>query len=146
MENDKFALGIAFLTLVFICLLFFYNGQWNLALYSQSEVITPQVYKNYRFILSPASGIAVALGALSIIELLWLVPEKDRERINHLALWIIITILGNSFIAYLISKRPDCTVDPEFWKQSVGLTISTIVWYCLLMWVFRTKRISNKKR
>ena len=146
MENDKFALGIAFVTLVFICLLFFYNGQWNLALYSQSEVITPQVYKNYRFILSPASGIAVALGALSIIELVWLVPEKDRERINHLALWIIITILGNSFTAYLISKRPDCTVDPEFWKQSVGLTISTIVWYCLLMWVFRTKRISNKKR
>ena len=146
MENDKFALGIAFLILLFICLLFFYNGQWNLALYSQSEVITPQVYKNYRLILSPASGIAVGLGALSIIELLWLVPEKDRERKYHLALWIIITILGNSFTAYLISKRPNCTVDPEFWEQSIGLTITTIAWYCLLMRVFRTKSYLNKKR
>ena len=146
MDDNRFALAIALVSLFFICLLLFYNGQWNIALYSESEVITSAVYKNYRLILSPASGIALALGAISTLEVLWLVPEKDRERLNHLALWIFLTVLGNSFTAYLISKRPGCTIELGFWIQSVGLTLATIAWYYMLMWVFRTRRFSKMKR
>ena len=146
MDDNRFALAIALVTLFFICLLLFYNGQWNIALYSESEVITSAVYKNYRLILSPASGIALALGAISTLEVLWLVPEKNRERLNHLALWIFLTVLGNSFTAYLISKRPDCSIELEFWIHSVGLTLATIAWYYMLMWVFRTRMFPKKKK
>ena len=146
MDDNSFALAIALVTLFFICLLLFYNGQWNIALYSESEVITSVVYKNYRLILSPASGIALAFGAISTLEVLWLVPEKDRERLNHLALWIFLTLLGNSFTAYLITKRPGCTIELEFWIQSLGLTLATFAWYYLLMWVFRTKKFPKKNK
>ena len=106
------------------------------------ETISMVVCWNSCFVISPATGIGFALGALSLLEILWLIPEEERRRSYHLALWIIITILGNSLIAYLISQRSGSSVDVNVWMFLISTTIINTGWYFLLFWSL----IMKKKR
>ena len=139
----KHYLGLVVCTSIFIVLCFYYNGLWNIALYSNAEVITSHILRDYILKFSPATGIAFALGSISTLEILWLVPEEKREKYYHLTLWIAITIFGNSFMAYLISQRPDRLVEIDAWIIIVETTVINIIWYFLLLWTVRMKKITK---
>ena len=140
MEKEKINWRIVICCGTFILLWFIYNGLWNVALYSNSEVISFFVFEHYCLILSPASGIAFALGAISTLEIKWLIPEEKRQSDYHMALLIMITILGNSFTSYLISKRPNCFVELDVWLLICETTVINCLWYHLLVWTVGKKR------
>lgn len=141
MERKKYYGGVLICAILFVYLWFSYNGLLNAALYSMHETISMSVYWNSCFVLSPATGIGFALGTLSLLEILWLVPEEVRQRNYHLALWIIITFLGNSFIAYLISRRSGSPVEINVWMILTSTTIINIGWYFLLFWSLSMRKI-----
>lgn len=143
MEKEKLNWRIVICCGIFLLLWLIYNGLWNVALYSNSEVISFLVLKSYCLFLSPASGIALALGAISTLEIKWLIPENNRKRNYHMALWIMITILGNSFTSYLISKRPNCFVELDVWLLICETTVINCLWYYFLVWAVGKERINK---
>lgn len=140
MEKKKINWRIVLCCGTFILLWLIYNGLWNVALYSNSEVISFFVFKGYCLFLSPASGIALALGAISTLEIKGLIPEEKRQSDYHMALMIMTTILGNSFTSYLISKRPNCSVELDVWLLICGITLINCLWYFLLVWAIGKKK------
>ena len=123
-------------------LLLSYNGLWNFALYPEDGYYaqTIQYFLDACLTLSPASTIAASLGAISIFEIHCTVPDDKQMASKELILWSLLTILLNSYTAYLISNGAAKGLDLEIWMILIETTAINIVWYYLLLWILKKRK------
>ena len=113
----------------FFFLLFCYNGLWNIALYPTEVVFaeTTSSFINACLMLTPATLIAVSFGALSVLELVCTVEDNEWKTIVEMILWSLLTILVNSFTAYLISIGNLSSIG--IWMVLIITSVVNIIWY-----------------
>ena len=114
---------------LFFYLLLCYNGLWNMALYP-AEVRHIDALSSFLAVcqvLTPATLIAISFGALSVLELVCTVPDNAWKTIMEMILWSLLTILVNSFMAYLISTGNNSGMG--IWWILITTSVVNIVWY-----------------
>ena len=77
--------------------------------------------------LTPATLIVTSFGALSVLELVCTVPDNEWKTIVEMFLWSLLTILMNSFTAYLISTGDNLSVG--IWMILIITSVVNVVWY-----------------
>lgn len=114
---------------IFFYLLLSYNGLWNMALYpSEAKCVdTLSSFLDVCLMLTPATLIAISFGALSVLELVCTVPDNEWKTIMEMILWSLLTILVNSFTAYLISSGNNSNTG--IWLILITTSVVNIVWY-----------------
>ena len=121
---------------LYLCLLLCYNGLWNLALYPFYGSLDKTVsdFVDLCRTMSPATGIAASLSAISVLEIVWIAPKDKPRSTMEMLLWSMITILLNSFTAYLISIKNASWIEKNIWMILVVTTVVNILWYYALVW------------
>lgn len=114
---------------IFCFLLLCYNGLWNLALYPAEAKYTETLssFLGICQMLTPATLIAVSFGALSLLELVCTVPDNEWKTIMEMFLWSLLTMLMNSFTAYLISSGNNSSTG--IWMILIITSVVNIIWY-----------------
>lgn len=114
---------------IFLYLLLSYNGLWNIALYPSEAnyADTLSSFLDVCMMLTPATLIAACFGALSVLELVCMVPDNEWKTIMQMILWSLLTILMNSFTAYLISTGNNYGMG--IWLILITTSVLNIVWY-----------------
>ena len=114
---------------LFFYLLLCYNGLWNMALYPAGtrHIDALSSFLDVRQMLTPATLIAISFGALSVLELVCTVPDNEWKTIMEMILWSLLTILVNSFMAYLISTGNNSGMG--IWLILITTSVVNIVWY-----------------
>jgi hypothetical protein len=77
--------------------------------------------------LTPATLIAISFGALSVLELVCTVPDNEWKTIMEMILWSLLTILVNSFMAYLISMGNNSGMG--IWLILITTSVVNVIWY-----------------
>ena len=131
---------IALCVVVFFYLLFCYNGLWNMALYPTEALYTETLssFLDICLMLTPATLIATSFGALSVLELVCTVPDNEWKTIMEMFLWSLLTILMNSFVAYLISTGNNSSVG--IWMVLIITSVVNIVWYISMIILFKSSK------
>ncbi len=121
--------GIVLSVVLFFCLLFCYNGLWNIALYPAGTEYVENLgsFMDKCKILTPATLIAGSFGALSVLELICTVEDKEWRTIVEMILWSLLTILMNSYTAYLISSSNKSSM--SIWMILIVTSFVNIIWY-----------------
>jgi hypothetical protein len=102
---------------------------WNLALYP-AEVKYTETFSSFVdvcLMLTPATLIAASFGALSVLELVCTVEDNEWKTIMEMFLWSLLTILMNSFTAYLISSGNNSSIG--IWMILITTSVVNIIWY-----------------
>ena len=129
-----------------VYLLLAYNGLWNLALYSMPEGVgeITSVFVQYCMMITPASAIAVSLGGISTLEIVCTITDNEWKSVVQMLLWSLLTILLNSFTAYLISKGMGNSIEPGVALILIGTTVINIIWYLQLLSVLKKSKYWNR--
>ena len=135
---------IALCVVVFFYLLFCYNGLWNMALYPTEALYTETLssFLDVCLKFTPATLIATSFGALSVLELVCTVPDNEWKTIMEMFLWSLLTILMNSFTAYLISTGNNSSVG--IWMILIITSVVNIVWYISMIILFKSSKHLHK--
>ena len=88
--------------------------------------------------LTPATLIATSFGALSVLELVCTVPDNEWKTIMEMFLWSLLTILMNSFLAYLISSGNNSSVG--IWMILIITSVVNIVWYVSMIILLKSSK------
>ncbi len=125
---------------VFFYLLFCYNGLWNMSLYPTEALYTETIssFLDVCLMLTPATLIATSFGALSVLELVCTVPDNEWKTIMEMFLWSLLTILMNSFLAYLISSGNNSSVG--IWMILIITSVVNIVWYVSMIILLKSSK------
>ena len=125
---------------VFFYLLFCYNGLWNMSLYPTEALYTETLssFLDICLMLTPVTLIATSFGALSVLELVCTVPDNEWKTIMEMFLWSLLTILMNSFVAYLISTGNNSSVG--IWMVLIITSVVNIVWYISMIILFKSSK------
>lgn len=120
---------IVLCVVLFFCMLLCYNGLWNMALYPAEAryIDTLGSFIDACMMLTTATLIATSFGALSVLELVCTAPDNEWKTITQMILWSLLTILMNSFMAYMISTGNNSGVG--MWLILITTTVISIVWY-----------------
>lgn len=135
---------IALCVVVFFYLLFCYNGLWNMSLYPTEALYTekPSSFLDICLMLTPATLIATSFGALSVLELVCTVPDNEWKTIMEMFLWSLLTILVNSFTAYLISTGNNSNMG--IWLILITTSVVNIVWYISMIILLKSSKHLHK--
>ena len=146
MGKTKYYSSLVICGILFVCLLLLYNGLWNIALYPMSESIsgTSTCFINYCMMLTPASAIAASLGGLSILEIVCNITDSKWKSVAEMILWSLLTILLNSYTAYLISKSMENGIESIITIILIGTTVINIIWYVLFLSVLKQSKYWNR--
>lgn len=130
--------------LIWCYLLLCYNGLWNMALYPAEAkyVETLNSFMNACLMLTPATLIAASLGALSVLELVCTVEDDEWKTIMEMILWSLLTILMNSFTAYLISLGNNLSIG--VWMILILTSVVNIVWYISTIILLKSSKRVHK--
>ena len=91
---------------------------------------------------TPATLIATSFGALSVLELVCTVPDNKWKTIMEMFLWSLLTILVNSFTAYLISTGINSSIG--IWLILIITSVVNIIWYISMIILLKSsKRIQE---
>ena len=122
---SRIVLCVALFIYLFLC----YNGLWNMVLYPADAryIGTLSSFLDVCQMLTPATLIAISFGALSVLELVCTVPDNEWKTIMEIILWSLLTILVNSFTAYLISTGNNSSIG--IWLIHITTSVVNIVWY-----------------
>ena len=131
---------IALCVVVFFYLLFCYNGLWNMALYPTEALYTETLssFLDVCLKFTPATLIATSFGALSVLELVCTVPDNEWKTIMEMFLWSLLTILMNSFMAYLISTGNNSSVG--IWMVLIITSVVNIGWYISMIFLLKSSK------
>lgn len=131
---------IALCVVVFFYLLFCYNGLWNMSLYPTEALYTEKLssFLDICLMLTPATLIATSFGALSVLELVCTVPDNEWKTIMEMFLWSLLTILMNSFMAYLISTGNNSSIG--IWMVLIIISVVNIVWYISMIILLKSSK------
>ena len=135
---------IALCVAIFFYLLLCYNGLWNMALYP-TEVLYTETLSSFLDIclmLTPATLIATSFGALSVLELVCIVADNEWKTIMEMILWSLLTILVNSFTAYLISMGNNSSIG--IWIILIITSVVNIVWYISTIILLKSSKRLHK--
>ena len=131
---------IALCVAIFFYLLLCYNGVWNMALYPTEELFTETIssFLDVCLMLTPATLIVTSFGALSVLELVCTVPDNEWKTIVEMFLWSLLTILMNSFTAYLISTGDNSNMG--IWMILIITSVVNIVWYISVIILLKSSK------
>ena len=131
---------IIFCIALFCYLLLCYNGLWNIALYpAEAKYIeTLSSFLGICQMLTPATLIAATFGALSVLELVCTVEDSEWKTIMEMILWTLLTILMNSFTAYLISLGNNAVMG--IWMILITTSVVNIIWYISTIILFKSSK------
>ena len=120
---------ITLCVVTFFILLFCYNGIWNTALYPKEVGFAEPIssFINACLMLTPATLIAASFGSLSVLELVCTVEDNEWKTIVEIILWSLLTILVNSFTAYLITIGNLSSIG--IWMILIITSVVNIIWY-----------------
>ena len=135
-EYNRIVLCVAIFCFLLLC----YNGLWNMALYPADAKYTDTLssFLGACLMLTPATLIATSFGALSVLELVCTVPDNEWKTIMEMILWSLLTILMNSFTAYLISSGNNSNMG--IWLILTTTSVVNIVWYISTIILLRSSR------
>ena len=88
--------------------------------------------------LTPATLIAATFGALSVLELVCTVEDSEWKTIMEMILWTLLTILMNSFTAYLISLGNNAVMG--IWMILITTSVVNIIWYISTIILFKSSK------
>ena len=125
---------------LFCYLLLCYNGLWNMALYPTEAKYTETIssFMGICLMLTPATLIAATFGALSVLELVCTVEDSEWKTIMEMILWTLLTILMNSFTAYLISLGNNAVMG--IWMILITTSVVNIIWYISTIILFKSSK------
>ena len=125
---------------IFFYLLICYNGLWNMALYPTEAKYTDTFssFIDVCLMITPATLIVISFGALSVLELVCTVENNDWKTIMEMILWSLLTILMNSFTAYLISSGNNSSLG--IWMILIITSVVNIVWYISTIILLKSNR------
>ena len=131
---------IVLCVVIFFCLLLCYNGLWNMALYPTEALFTETLGSFFEIckMLTPATLIVTSFGALSVLELVCTVPDNEWKTIMEMFLWSLLTILVNSFTAYLISTGSNSNMG--IWLILITTSVVNIVWYISMINLLKSSK------
>ena len=92
--------------------------------------------------LTPATLIATSFGALSVLELVCTVADNEWKTIMEMILWSLLTILMNSFTAYLISTGNNSSIG--IWIILIITSVVNIVWYISTIILLKSSKRLHK--
>ena len=92
--------------------------------------------------LTPATLIVTSFGALSVLELVCTVPDNEWKTIIEMFLWSLLTILVNSFTAYLISTGNNSNMG--IWLILITTSVVNIVWYISMINLLKSSKRLHK--
>lgn len=135
-EYGRIILCVALFCYLILC----YNGLWNMALYPTEAKYTETIssFMGICLMLTPATLIAASFGALSVLELVGTVPDNEWKTIMEMILWTLLTILMNSFTAYLISLGNNAVMG--IWMILITTSAVNIVWYISTIILFKSSK------
>lgn len=135
-EYGRIILCVALFCYLLLC----YNGLWNIALYpAEAKYIeTLSSFLGICQMLTPATLIAASFGALSVLELVCTVPDNEWKTIMEMILWTLLTILMNSFTAYLISLGNNAVMG--IWMILITTSVVNIIWYISTIILFKSSK------
>lgn len=131
---------IALCVVVFFYLLLCYNGVWNVALYPAEALYKETIgsFLDACLMLTPATLIATSFGALSVLELVCTVSDNEWKTIMEMFLWSLLTILMNSFTAYLITAGNNSSIG--IWMILIITSVVNIVWYISMIILLKSSK------
>ena len=131
---------IVLCVVLFFCLLLCYNGLWNMALYPAEAryIDTLGSFIDACMMLTTATLIATSFGALSVLELVCTAPDNEWKTITQMILWSLLTILMNSFMAYMISTGNNSGVG--MWLILITTSVVNIVWYISMINLLKSSK------
>lgn len=92
--------------------------------------------------LTPATLIATSFGALSVLELVCTVADNEWKTIMEMIFWSLLTILMNSFTAYLISTGNNSSIG--IWIILIITSVVNIVWYISTIILLKSSKRLHK--
>ena len=131
---------IALCVAIFFYLLLCYNGLWNMALYPTEALYTETIssFLDVCMMLTPATMIVASFGALSVLELVCTVSDNEWKTIVEMILWSLLTILMNSFTAYLISTGDNSNMG--IWMILIITSVINIIWYISMIILLKSSK------
>lgn len=135
-EYGRIILCVALFCYLLLC----YNGLWNMALYPTEAKYTETIssFMGICLMLTPATLIAATFGALSVLKLVCTVPDNEWKTIMEMILWSLLTILMNSFTAYLISLGNNAVMG--IWMILITTSVVNIIWYISTIILFKSSK------
>jgi hypothetical protein len=135
-EYGRIILCVALFCYLLLC----YNGLWNMALYPTEAKYTETIssFMGICLMLTPATLIAATFGALSVLELVCTVEDSEWKTIMEMILWTLLTILMNSFTAYLISLGNNAVMG--IWMILITTSVVNIIWYISTIILFKSSK------
>lgn len=115
-----------------------------MALYPKEALYTETLssFLDVCLILTPATLIATSFGALSILELVCTVPDNEWKTTMEMILWSLLTILMNSFTAYLLSTGGSASAG--IWMILIITSVVNIIWYISMIILLKSSKRLHK--